>query len=66
MFLNKYLDKVFSAMDEMDKVKKPTIVEAPKNKKYCGSFVKGEDGFCIHYKGSRVDIVSCARECSRE
>ncbi|MCJ8173210.1 hypothetical protein [Clostridium botulinum] len=32
-------------------------------KEYCKNFIKGNDGFCEHYMGCKVDIVSCINEC---
>ena len=28
-------------------------------KEYCKNFEKGNNGFCKHYMGCKVDIVSC-------
>lgn len=32
-------------------------------KEYCKNFEKGNNGFCKHYMGCKVDIVRCANEC---
>lgn len=32
-------------------------------KEYCKNFEKGNNGFCKHYMGCKVDIVSCISEC---
>lgn len=65
MFLNRYLEKIFKVMDEIDKKEKPKQVEEIKEeKKYCSNFIKADDGFCKHYMGCKVKIVSCANECA--
>lgn len=65
MKTNKYLDKVFKVMDERDKEKKKEATqEQSKEKKYCKSFEKSSNGFCKHYMGCKVNIVSCAMECA--
>ncbi|CAM3001131.1 hypothetical protein HAHI6034_10980 [Hathewaya histolytica] len=53
-----YWDKVFKACDM--NVKKSTRRE----KKYCKGFEKGENGFCRHYLGCKIDIESCYNQCS--
>ncbi|MBO0555760.1 hypothetical protein FDC49_10445 [Clostridium sporogenes] len=32
-------------------------------KEYCKNFIKGNDGFCEHYMGCKVDLTSCANQC---
>ncbi|MCC5422503.1 hypothetical protein [Clostridium botulinum] len=32
-------------------------------KEYCKNFKKSSNGFCKHYIGCKVDIVSCINEC---
>ncbi|EQB3099720.1 hypothetical protein [Clostridium botulinum] len=32
-------------------------------KEYCKTFKRGSNGFCKHYMGCKVDLVSCANEC---
>ncbi|WP_261780708.1 hypothetical protein [Clostridium botulinum] len=58
MKLSKSLDKnIF--IDE-----KETEAKYEQNKKeYCKNFKKGINGFCKHYMGCKVDIVSCINEC---
>ncbi|MHB9947480.1 hypothetical protein CF055_00050 [Clostridium botulinum] len=43
---------------------KETETKYEQNKKeYCKNFKKGSNGFCEHYMGCKVDIVSCINEC---
>ncbi|HID0823833.1 TPA: hypothetical protein ACXDAP_001977 [Clostridium botulinum] len=58
MKLSKFLDKnIF--IDE-----KETEAKYEQNKKeYCNNFIKGNDGFCEHYMGCKVDLTSCANQC---
>ena len=30
---------------------------------YCKNFEKGNNGFCKHYMGCKIDIISCINEC---
>ncbi|EKO1912195.1 hypothetical protein PZQ55_001233 [Clostridium botulinum] len=32
-------------------------------REYCKNFKKGNNGFCKHYMGCKLDIVSCINEC---
>ncbi|AJD27408.1 hypothetical protein G8E05_06395 [Clostridium botulinum] len=32
-------------------------------KEYCKNFEKGNNGFCKHYMGCKVDLTSCANQC---
>lgn len=54
-----YWDKIFKACSDI-KVNK----DSKKEKKYCKGFEKGENGFCKHYIGCKVDKVSCYYQCS--
>lgn len=33
------------------------------DKRFCKSFSKGEDNFCVNYTGSKRDICSCCYNC---
>lgn len=55
-FLNKY---IFPQKEEVQS----KSVDKERAKKYCKNFEKGNNGFCKHYMGCKVDIVSCINEC---
>ncbi|KON09702.1 hypothetical protein HYH70_17890 [Clostridium botulinum] len=60
MKLSKFLDKhIFSQKEEIHSKN----IYKKNEEKYCKNFEKGNNGFCKHYMGCKVDIVSCAREC---
>ena len=63
MSLNRYFERIFEYMDKKDREKKPTQIVEIKSKRYCNNFSKGEDGFCKHYMGCRVNIESCRNKC---
>ncbi|MBY7016294.1 hypothetical protein FDE98_02525 [Clostridium sporogenes] len=32
-------------------------------REYCKNFKKGSNGFCEHYMGCKVDLISCSNQC---
>lgn len=59
MNFKEYLYKVCTATE--DKVEVKAYVD--QGKKYCDTFVKSEDGYCINYTGPKPCVMTCSVQC---
>jgi len=63
-----YWERMFKAMDKKKRTQPKTTekTKVDKGKEYCSGFVKGKDGYCIHYNGEKPFTMSCANQCNIE